>query len=141
MRIFARRATGPATPAAGSVRAPRLFRAMNSSRGTMMGDAIWLTRSSAERRRGLLGIDRLAVGEGLWIDPCEGVHTFGMRFTIDVIFLAGNHTVVKTVTMLPPRRISVCWRAKSLLELPAGTIDRCCVKPGDIIEITLPDAP
>jgi hypothetical protein len=112
---------------------------MNSSRGMPMGDRIRLARSSTERRRGLLGVDQLGNGEGLWIDPCEGVHTFGMRFAIDVVFLAGNHTVMKTVAMLQPRRMSVCWRAKSVLELPAGTIERCCLKPGDIVEIT-PDS-
>ncbi len=136
MSTPARRATGPRPGAAGDTHVRRFFRVLNRSRGTLIGDAVRLAGSSAERRRGLLGVDRLSEGEGLWISPCEGIHTFGMRFALDLVFLSRDSVAVKTVSALQPWRISFCWRAASVLELPPGTIARCCLATGDLVEIT-----
>jgi uncharacterized protein len=73
---------------------------------------------------------------GLWIIPSHGVHTLGMRFPIDVIFLDRNKTVVHVEENLRPWRVSrVIANARSVLELPAGTIAKSNTRIGDQIEV------
>ena len=77
------------------------------------------------RGRGLLGRQGLPEDRGLWIKSCGSVHTFLMRFPIDVVYLAADGTVVKTCSRLKPYRFSVGGRrACSVLELPAGWLHR-----------------
>jgi uncharacterized protein len=90
--------------------------------------------SSATRRTGLLKHERLQSGEGLWIVPCEAVHTFGMKFPIDVLFLNRKRQILKIRKDMDRRRITMCLRAHSVLELPAGTIDRTGTATGDQLE-------
>ncbi len=103
----------------------------NATRGVLLADRADVADTSRKRRTGLLKHDRLPDGEGLWIAPCEGVHTFGMKFAIDVLFLSSKKTVLKIRPAMPPRRISLCLRAHSVLELPAGAAARTGTQPGD----------
>ncbi|HYP06159.1 MAG TPA: DUF192 domain-containing protein, partial [Bryobacteraceae bacterium] len=64
------------------------MRVLNVTRGVLLGDAVAAAKDSRSRRTGLLRHTGLAPGEGLWIVPCEAVHTFGMNFAIDVVFLS-----------------------------------------------------
>lgn len=86
------------------------------------------------RRRGLLGRTGLASGEGLWIAPCEAVHTVGMQFPIDVLFLSRDKRVLKIRPRMPAWRLSSCLRAFSVLELPAGAAASSGTAPGDRLE-------
>jgi|SRR5579875_290137 len=86
---------------------------------------------SASRRRGLLGVSKIEHGAGLWIAPSEAIHTFGMKFAIDVVFLDRQFRIRKLVERLRPRRIAVCLSAASVLELRAGTIAECHLAVGD----------
>jgi hypothetical protein len=77
------------------------------------------------RAVGLLGRKELGEGRGLWIRPCKSVHTFFMRFPIDIAYLASDGTVVKTRAHLRPFRLSMGGRqAHSVLELPSGFLER-----------------
>ena len=88
------------------------------------------------RMKGLLGKKSLSPGEGLLIRPCSGVHTFGMRFSIDVIFLDRSNRVIATMSALPPNRVSRMYlQASAVLELPTQTIESASVRVGDYIEI------
>ena len=87
-----------------------------------MADLVRLAGDGRNRRKGLLGRECLGSGEGLWIVPCEAVHTFWMRFPIDLIYLDRKHRVVKTRSNVGPWRLSGCLRAHSVLELAAGSI-------------------
>ncbi len=88
------------------------------------------------RTVGLLGRRGLPADGGLWIRSCKSVHTFFMGFSIDVIYLAADYTVVKTCKGLKPFRFSMGGRrANSVLELPAGSIDRCRVAVGQKLEV------
>ena len=75
-----------------------------------------------ERMRGLLGRDGLAPDEGLLIERCSSIHTFFMRFPIDVVYLDAGWRVVKKVTQLTPWRLSGFWGAGHALEVPAGAL-------------------
>jgi uncharacterized protein len=110
----------------------------NSTRGVELGDAVIVADSSGSRRTGLLKHDRLAPGEGLWIVPCEAVHTFGMKFAIDVLFLNKKKQILKIRKDMAKRRIAVCLRAHSVIELPAGMIEQTGTEPGDQLEFDNP---
>jgi uncharacterized membrane protein (UPF0127 family) len=88
------------------------------------------------RLKGLLGKDEFPHGEGLWIKPCNSVHTFGMKFPIDVVFLDKENRVVGLMNTLLPNRISRFYSdASSVIELPAGTLDAANIVTGDHIEV------
>jgi uncharacterized membrane protein (UPF0127 family) len=103
----------------------------NDTRKTLVAEFAEIADSSTTRQRGLLGRNGLANGEGLWIVPCEAVHTLGMRFPIDVLYLDRKRKVRKVRRVLMPWRFSMCLVAHSVLELPAGTADRSQTEPGD----------
>jgi uncharacterized membrane protein (UPF0127 family) len=90
-----------------------------------------VARSSQERRTGLLKHEALNAGEGLYIAPCEAVHTFFMKFAIDVLYLDRKRKVLKIRPALGPWRISACLRAHGVLELPAGMAAATGTRAGD----------
>lgn len=93
-------------------------------------------RGFFSRLKGLLGKPIFVDGEGLWMARCRAIHTFGMRFPIDVVFL-DRESIVKMVvkSVLPCRSFVSCLSAESVIELPEGTIERAQVQIGDKIEI------
>ena len=101
----------------------------------MLGDAIERADNSKSRRVGLLKKSGLQKGEGLWILPCEAIHTFFMRFDIDVLFLDRKRRVVKAVHRMRPWRLAMSWRGRTVLELPPGTIGESGTLPGDQLEV------
>jgi uncharacterized membrane protein (UPF0127 family) len=113
------------------------FIVRNRTRSVTVADLAEAGHTSAQRRKGLLGRQTLAAGEGLWIVPCESVHTCGMKFPIDLIYLDRRQRVRKIRTSVVPWRLSMCLLAHSVLELPAGTIDRTDTRPGDQLELSL----
>ncbi len=98
-----------------------------------------VANTSQKRRTGLLKHESLPDGEGLWIAPCEAVHTFGMKFPIDVIFLSKRKEVLKIRPEMARRRMALCLRAHSVLELPAGKAAQTRTEPGD--QLAFEDAP
>ena len=99
-----------------------------------MGDTIAVADTSGTRRTGLLKHSSLPEGHGLWIVPCEGVHTFGMKFPIDVVFLNKKRKVLKIRPDMGRRRLAFCLIAHSVLELPAGTLAATGTQTGDELE-------
>jgi hypothetical protein len=92
----------------------------NQTRQTVLADRAEKADTSAKRRVGLLHHKSLAPGEGLWIVPCESVHTFFMKFPIDLVYLDKRLKVRKVRHAVPAWRLSACLTAHSVLELPAG---------------------
>ena len=103
----------------------------NQTRGGRLADSVEAANTSVKRRKGLLGRDHLPAGHALWIVPCESVHSFFMKFAIDVVYLDRDLRVRKVRTGMKPWRISMCLLAHSVLELPAGTAEQNQIKPGD----------
>ncbi len=100
-----------------------------------MADRAKVAGTSAERRTGLLNHSKLDSGEGLWIVPCESVHTFFMKFAIDVVFLNKKRVVVKVRPNMVQRRIALALRGHSVVELPVGVIESSGTRVGDQVEI------
>jgi len=106
----------------------------NQTRQTVLADAADLADTSEKRRTGLLKHTGLAPGEGLWIVPCESVHTFFMKFPIDIIYLDKKLKVKKVRHAVPAWRLSACLSAHSVLELPAGAAAQAKTEVGDVLE-------
>ena len=116
--------------------------ALNVTRGTILAAQLEKAHTAAARNKGLLGRDSLPPGEGLWIAPCESVHTFFMRFPIDLIYLDRKLRVKKVRHSVGAWRISACLTAHSVLELPAGTAAATRTQRGDQVEIAqMADSP
>ena len=106
----------------------------NQTRDSVLADSADIADSSAKRQKGLLGRDSLPPGHGLWIVPCEAVHTCGMRFPIDVLYLDRKKRVRKLRRAMVPWRLSMCVFAHSVLELPAGVIQQTGTQTGDQLD-------
>ncbi|MFC5863797.1 DUF192 domain-containing protein [Acidicapsa dinghuensis] len=114
----------------------KYFRVLNRTRGTILAEHAQLAGTSSERIRGLLDRESLSQGEGLWIVPCESVHTFGMRFAIDLVYLDRKSRIRKIRHGVKPWRISACLIAHSILELPAGAVTKSDSCVGDQLELS-----
>jgi uncharacterized membrane protein (UPF0127 family) len=109
---------------------------VNLTRGTVLATNLEVANTGAKRNKGLLGRNALGPGEGLWIIPCESVHTFFMQFTIDLVYLDRKHRIRKVKSDVRPWRMSACLSAHSILELPQGTIRASGSRKGDTIEFS-----
>jgi hypothetical protein len=90
---------------------------------------------SADRKKGLLGRDGLGPGQAMVIAPTNLVHTFAMRFAIDILFMARDGRVLKVSANVPRRRIAGSLRAFAVIELAAGQAAASDTRAGDILEV------
>lgn len=118
-----------------SPRSSEPMMAWNATRGRYLATQLEVADDAAARCKGLLGREELAPGSGLWIYPCESVHTFAMRFPIDLVYLDQNCVVKKVRSRVRPGRMSACLSARSVIELPAGTVDGTGTIAGDRISM------
>jgi uncharacterized protein len=102
----------------------RRFALVDSANGRVVVPRLELALDSTARRRGLLGRDGLEEGAGLVIAPSNSVHTFFMRFAIDIVFLNRSGRVLKIRHRVPARRVALSATAHAVLELPAGAAER-----------------
>ncbi|MCS6862466.1 MAG: DUF192 domain-containing protein [Abditibacteriales bacterium] len=109
---------------------------LNQTKGCMLVARCVVAAHPLARVRGLLHRRSLAEDEGLLLTPCNNIHTWFMRFPIDVVFLGAGGEVLRVVHMLPPFRVRACWRrARAVLELPAGRLARTGTDVGDRLVI------
>ncbi|MGA3047600.1 MAG: DUF192 domain-containing protein [Terracidiphilus sp.] len=125
--------SGRATPSDQPIPNDRL-RVLNLTRHTLLATSLELADTGSKRNKGLLGRKGLPPGGGLWIVPCESVHTFWMQFPLDLIYLDRKKSIKKLKSDVPPWRLSACLSAHSVLELPSGTIERTLAQVGDELE-------
>jgi len=120
----------------------KTLRAVNSTRGTVIGESIRIAESGLTRIVGLLGERDLQPGDGLLIVPSQGVHTVGMLFAIDIVILDGEWNVIAVRRKLRPFRITrVFWKAAAVLELRSGTVDSSRTVVGDALEFSSKNEP
>ena len=112
------------------------FVARDIDTGVIIANRVNVASTRAKRAIGLLGRNHLESGEALWITPCHGVHTWFMRFDIDVLALDANGVVVDIVSTMKPWRMRLPKPgASSVLELAAGTLAKTGMKIGHHIKI------
>ena len=115
----------------------KTIRAVNTTRGTLVGESIRVAETGLTRIVGLLGERELPPGDGLLIVPSQGVHTLGMRFAIDVAFLDGQWNVIAIKRDLRPFRMTrLFWKAAAVLELRSGALDSSRTSVGDTLEFS-----
>jgi uncharacterized protein len=107
----------------------------NLTSGGVLVSRLEAAFDSATRKKGLLGRDHLAPGSGLVIAPCGGVHTFFMRFPIDVVFVARDGRVVKVRHAVQPWRLALAVTAFCVIELPAHTAADSETRAGARLEL------
>ncbi|MHB8575107.1 MAG: DUF192 domain-containing protein [Dehalococcoidia bacterium] len=110
-------------------------RILNQTRDATLGERVRRADNPWTRFVGLLGRGALHEGEGLHIAPCGSVHMFFMRIPLDIVYLDKEHRVVKAVANLKPWRISAARGAKTVIELPVGTIERTGTVAGDQLDV------
>jgi uncharacterized membrane protein (UPF0127 family) len=114
---------------------------LNRTRRQFLATRLTIADGHWTRLRGLIGLGResFSSGHALWILPCRGVHTLGMRFPIDVVYLDRDQVVVHLEANLPPWRFApVRLKAASVLELPENTLRLTGTTIGDELEIDAP---
>jgi uncharacterized protein len=111
------------------------FRLVNAGSGAVIADSVAGAFDSETRRRGLLGRDGMAAGEALIIAPTNAIHTFFMRFDIDVAFVARDGRVVKVSAGLRPWRMAAAFRAHGVVEMPAGAFAASATNAGDTLKL------
>ena len=111
---------------------------LNARTGIVLAHSLAAAFDSKNRRTGLLGQDRLEEGHALIIAPTNAVHTFFMRFAIDVVFVRKDGLVVRIHHAVKPWRIAGALRGHAAIELPAGTLANSDTVRGDQLVITTP---
>ena len=112
------------------------FIARDMETGVIIANRVTVASTHAQRAIGLLGRNHLEAGEALWITPCRGVHTWFMRFDIDVLALDASGVVVDIVSTMKPWRMRLPKPgAASVLELHAGTLEKTGMRIGHRIKI------
>jgi uncharacterized protein len=106
---------------------------VNRTRGFVLATRVEIAFDSRARRRGLLGRQALPADTLLAIAPSNAVHTFGMRFPIDVLFVARDGRVVKRVVSMPARRLAAALRAFAVLEFAAAHDGVAETRVGDVL--------
>ena len=118
--------------------------AFNRTRTTYLATDLVIARTHWSRFRGLMATEssRFIRGQGLWINPSHGIHTFAMRFPIDAVYLDRNQIVIHLEEGLKPWRLAaVRAQAASVLEIPIGMIEETKTALGDQIDISFEERP
>jgi uncharacterized membrane protein (UPF0127 family) len=114
---------------------------LNPQRGTVLGEAIEVAESAAQKVKGLLGRDCLLDGQGLLFKHCSSLHTFFMSFPIDIVFMNRNRKVLKVSQNVKPfHLVAAPLRAYYALELPANAIAKSQTKVGDNLTFDFEEA-
>ena len=113
----------------------RSHRLVNRRNDAVVATVVTTAVDSSSRRRGLLGLNEMPVGQALIIAPCYAIHTWFMRFAIDVLFVTKRGEVIKRCDAVSPWRMAVAWRAFAVIELAAGALRASETVKGDIVEI------
>lgn len=111
------------------------FALINERNNRTVARTLTTAFDSASRRKGLLQHHSLADGSALIIAPSNAIHTFFMRFSIDVVFVSRGGRILKLKTALPPWRLAASLRAFAVIELPAGALHQAGAKTGDTLRI------
>ena len=112
----------------------KTVRAVNTTRGTVLGEFIRVADTGLSRIIGLLGERKLSPGDGLLIVPSQGVHTWGMLFPIDIVVLDRDWNVLALRPRMRQFRMTrIFWKAAAVLELPPGVLDSSSTALGDTL--------
>jgi len=108
------------------------MRIINQTKNIVLAESAIIADSPLKRMKGLLGRKEFNVGGAMVLSPCNSIHTFFMRFPIDVVFADKKYQIVEIKLCVKPFRASgIYWRASFAIEFPAGTLSAEIVSLGD----------
>lgn len=110
----------------------------NQRSGVVVADRLLPALDSETRRTGLLRHDRLASGEAMVIAPTNAIHTFFMKFPIDVAFVARDGRILKIRPEMPAWRMSAAWGGYAVIEMAAGAFEAAGTQVGDVVAFEPP---
>ena len=113
----------------------RYLRVRNVTRNVDLGQKVRVASTLMARLVGLLSTSSLGSGEGLWLEPCSSIHTFFMRYPIDVLFMDADGKVLAQRTYAPWKISGWHGKSRGALEFAAGTLARTATQIGDQIEM------
>ena len=114
---------------------PSSFTLTNTRSNRVLATTLLTAFDSDSRRRGLLKQDSMAEGSALIIAPSNAIHTFFMRFAIDVAFVSKDGRVLKVRPNVPPWRMAGALRGFAVIEMPVGALARADTRTGDALQI------
>jgi uncharacterized membrane protein (UPF0127 family) len=115
---------------------PAPARRLLTADGTVVAEHVVEARSMVRRGLGLMFRRALPAGHGVWIQPCNSIHMFFMRFAIDVAFVDDGGRVVRVYHGIKPWRVSrIVFGAKAAVELPEGTLSAAAVDRGTVLRL------
>lgn len=110
------------------------MRLINQSKNIILAEEVFLADTPLKRIKGLLGRKDFPAGQALIIRPCNSIHTFFMRFPIDVLFVTKDDQVLQAISSLKPFRITkIYFQAHYVIELPSGTLQNSVTSQGDLL--------
>ncbi|MDN5293980.1 MAG: uncharacterized protein PWQ91_1624 [Eubacteriales bacterium] len=111
---------------------------LSGKNNRVLVEELWVADTFFRRLQGLIGKDFLFPGQGLLLIPCNMVHTFFMKFPLDVVYLDSSYRVMKVIHRLSPHRLGPLVRgAKAVLEVAAGWAETVGIKEGDLLRVEL----
>lgn len=117
-------------------RSPASFTLTNDRSHRVLATTLLTAFDSASRRKGLLKQDFLPEGSALIIAPSNAIHTFFMRFAIDVAFVSRDGRVLKVRPNVPPWRMAGAMRGFAVIEMPVGALARADTRAGDTLRFS-----
>ena len=114
-----------------------MYKLYHVERELVLVENLMMATTFIRRLRGLMFTAELLPGEGLFLSPCNSVHTFFMRYPLDVLFLDGQMQILRCLSCIQPNRISPLIRgARHAVEMPAGNIKQYGISAGDSLLIS-----
>ena len=108
----------------------------NKSKNTILAKEVIVADTLFKRIKGLLGKKTFQQGQALIIEPCNSIHTFFMRFSIDVLFVDKENKVIAAISALASFRLSpIYFKAALVVELPTGTIQATSTQINDLLTL------
>ena len=105
----------------------------NCTTGTIVVEYILHANTFWKRLKGLLGTKVLGVGHGILITPCNSIHTFGMNYPIDVLFVDKDHRIIKIISQMSSGKLAMAFGSRYVIELPGGTAQQTLCGVGDLL--------
>ncbi|MDA3895033.1 MAG: DUF192 domain-containing protein [Desulfobacteraceae bacterium] len=114
------------------------YKVVNLMTDQVIACPVYRANSFFQRMQGLLGRSAMKDGEGLYISKCHSIHTFFMKFSIDIIFIDKEFRVKKVITCLKPFRLAFgSFGTAGTLELPSRSINKNPCRPGDQLDFVV----
>jgi uncharacterized protein len=112
------------------------MRLINQTKNIILAEDVFLAKTPLGRIKGLLGRKVFLSDQAIILDPCNSVHTFFMRFPIDIIFVDKDYKIIQILPELKPNKISrIYWNSRRVIELPVGRLNLTDTQAQDQLQL------